>query len=255
MASLFDGTKDLEGIGEIYRRMTMNCPNPSSTSKRLWELRRATHIASHNRSDETMLEKAVVMLAANGHMHGWFNQCPTASGIGDHSRNRHSDVDLVHWSEPTRHARLVELKWQSDYPAKAVQQVLRYGAAYVFCRMHRNQLPLQRRSVMDARHVSLLVAAPALYFRAPRRAPDLQGGLARARKDLKRFDVGSRIDGLSISLDVRAFPDWFEELPFADGADVRASCAHGELTDTGQKIRDAFEALHSVFPDPEGTQE
>ena len=151
MASLFDGTKDLEGIGEIYHRMTMNCPNPSSTSKRLWELRRATDMASHNPSDETMLEKAVVMLAANGHLHGWFNQCPTASGIGDPSRNRHSNVDLVRWSESTRHARLVELKWQSNHPAEAVQQVLRYGAAYVFCRMHRNQLPLQRASVMDVR--------------------------------------------------------------------------------------------------------
>ena len=49
-------------------------------------------------------------------------------------------------------------------------------------------------------------------------------------------------------------PAWFEELPFADGADVRASCAHGALTDAGQKIRDAFEALHSVFPDSEGAQ-
>ena len=86
------------------------------------------------------------------------------------------------------------------------------------------------------------------------RAPDLQDGLARARKALRRFDIGSRIDGLSMSLDVRAFPDWFEELPFANGADVRASCDHGALTDTGQKIRDAFEALHSVFPDSEGTQ-
>ena len=237
MASLFDRTKDLEDIGEIYRRMTMNCPNPSSTSKRLWELRRATDIASHNASAETMLEKAAVMLAANGHLHGWFNQCPTASGISDPSRNRHSNVDLVHWSEPTRHARLVELKWRSNHPAEAVQQVLRYGAAYVFCRMHRNQLPLQRASVMDARHVSLLVVAPACY------------------KALKRFDIGSRIDGLSMSLDVRAFPDWFEELSFADGADVGASCTYGELTDTGQKIRDAFEALHSVFPDPEGIQE
>ena len=93
MASLFDRTKALEDIGEIYRRMTMNCANPSSTSERLWELRRATDMASHNPSDETMLEKAVVMLAANGHLHGWFNQCPTASGIGDPSRNRHSNVD------------------------------------------------------------------------------------------------------------------------------------------------------------------
>ena len=27
MASLFDSTKNLEDIGAIYRRMTMNCPN------------------------------------------------------------------------------------------------------------------------------------------------------------------------------------------------------------------------------------
>ena len=99
--------------------------------------------------------------------------------------------------------------------------------------------------------MSLLVVASARYCRAT----DLQDGLTRARKDLKRFDIGSRIDGLSMSLDVRAFPDWFEELPFANGADVRASCDHGALIETRQKIRGAFEALHSVFPDSEGAQE
>ena len=29
---------------------------------------------------------------ANGHLHGWFNQCPTASGIGDPSRAPHVAV-------------------------------------------------------------------------------------------------------------------------------------------------------------------
>ena len=122
---------------------------------------------------------------------------------------------------------------------------------YVFCRMHRNKLRLRRGSVMDARHVSLLVAAPALYYRAT----DLRDCLARAREGLKRLDIGSRIDGLSMSLDVRAFPDWFDHLPFANGADVIASCNRAEITDTGQKIRGAFEELNSVFPDREGTQE
>ena len=184
-------------------------------------------------------------------MRGWFNQCPTASGIGDHSRDRRRNVDLVHWSEANRHARLVELKWRSDHPSEAVQQVLGYGAAYVFCRVHRDRLPLRRGSVMDARHVSLLVVAPARYCRAT----DLPGCLARARQGLKRFDIGSRIDGLSMSLDVLAFPDWFDQLPFADGADVLASCDDAELTDPGQKIRDAFAELNSVVPDRKGTQE
>ena len=38
-------------------------------------------------------------------------------------------------------ARLIGLKWgkESDSPSEAVRQVLGYGAAYLFCRMHRNQ--------------------------------------------------------------------------------------------------------------------
>ena len=122
MASLFNGTKGMED----------NCPNPRSTSNKLWKLRRATNIRSHNPSKEIMLEKAVAMLAENGHMPGWFNQCPTASGISDSSRNRHSDVDLAYWREADGHTRLIELKWGSDSPSEAVRQVLCYGAAYVF---------------------------------------------------------------------------------------------------------------------------
>ena len=123
MASLFDKTKGTENIAEILRQMEANIPHPSSTSRKLWQLRRATDIISHNRSRETMLEKAVAMLAENGHMPGWFNQCPTASGIGDSSRNKRSDVDLVHWREADGHARLVELKWvelkrKSDSPKR-----------------------------------------------------------------------------------------------------------------------------------------
>ncbi len=73
MASLFDGTEGMVNIAEILRWMEANVPNPASTSGRLWTLRRATHLASHNRSLETMLEKAVAMPAANGHMPGWFS--------------------------------------------------------------------------------------------------------------------------------------------------------------------------------------
>ena len=124
MASLFDDTKGLDDIGEIYSRLEANCPNPASTSQRLWELRRATRISAHNPSEETMLEKAVAMLAARGHMDGWFNQCPTASGIGDSSRDKRRNVDLVHWSTPNRHARLVALKWGATIPLKQCSRSL-----------------------------------------------------------------------------------------------------------------------------------
>ena len=110
MASLFDGTEGMENIAEILGQMEANIPHPSSTSQKLWKLRRATRLAPRNPSRETMLEKAVAMLAENGRLPGWFNQCPTASGVGDSSRTRHSNVDLVYWNEADRHVRLVELK-------------------------------------------------------------------------------------------------------------------------------------------------
>ncbi len=248
MASLFDGTRGMEDIAEILRQMEANIPHPSSNSKKLWQLRRATDISSHNRSRETMLEKAVAMLAENGRMPEWFNQCPTASGIGDSSRSRHSNIDLVHWSRSGRRARLVELKWDSDSPSEAVQQVLRYGAAYLYCRLHRNRLPVWRGSVMDACDISLQVAAPAHYYTDP----GLWHCLSRARENLAWFDIGSRIDGLSISLDVLAFSDWFDSLPFANGEQVRAECGTTELTEAGRKVRDAFDGLASVYPEADG---
>lgn len=247
MASLFDDTANLEDIVEIVRCMDANCPKPESNSRSLWDLRRATHIAAHHAGKETMLEKAVAMLADNGHMPGWFNQCPTASGIGDSSRNRHSNVDLVRWSETDGHARLVELKWASDSPTEAVRQILRYGAAYIYCRTHMKSLPVRRGSVMDARRVSLQVAAPVRYY-ADAGLPDC---LSRGREGLKRFEV----EGMSMSLDVLAFPDWFQRLPFSNGAEVSESCDRGELTETGRRIRDAFAGLASVYPEPGGQEQ
>lgn len=72
--------------------------------------------------------------------------------------------DLVHWNEANGHARLVELKWDSDGPRDAIRQILRYGAAYLFCRMHSDSLPVGRRAVMETREISLQVAAPARYY-------------------------------------------------------------------------------------------
>ena len=245
MASLFDGTEGMEDIAEILGRMKANVPHPASTSSKLWTLRRATRIASHHRGRETLIEKAVAMLAANGHMPGWFNQCPAASGIGDSSRNSRSNIDLVHSSEADGHARLVELKWNSDDPSEAMRQILRYGAAHLFCRVYSDRLPVRRRAVMEAREISLQVAAPARYYtESPWR-----DGLLRARECLTRFVSGSRVEGLSISLDMLAFPEWFDRLPFADGEGVRAACETAVLTEAGRQVRDAFDGLGSVHPE------
>ena len=248
MASLFDKTMGLEDIAEILNQMDANIPHPSSNSGSLWKLRRATNICSHNTSQEKMLERAVAMLAEKGHMPGWFNECPIASGIASTSADKRSCVDLVHWTRSGMRARLVELKWDSDSPSEAVRQILSYGAAYLFCREHRNRLPVGRGSVMDACDISLQVTAPAGYYTEP----GLRHCLSRARENLARFDIGSRIDGLSMSLDVLAFPEWFDRLPFANGEQVRAECGTAKLTEAGRKVRDAFDGLASVYPEADG---
>lgn len=242
MACLFDGTEDIEDLGKICDQMEVNCPHPCSNSKELWKLRHATEISPGSTFKEIMLEKAVANLAKREHMPDWFNQCPAASGIGD-SGNKRSSVDLVHWDESNRRARLVELKWKSHDPRYALRQVLRYGAAYLFCRIHRNELPLRGRPLMDARHVSLEVAAPARYYRGC----GFVGTLVRKMGgSIDAFIARSGIDGLTMSLDALVFPRDFDRIPFADGEEVKQKCDTTRLTPEGGKIRDAFAGLTPV---------
>ena len=100
MVDLFEGVGGSDDIGEIYAQLERNCPNPSTRSKQLWQLRRACNVNDGDkRRPETFLEKAVANLAHHGHMPNWYNQCPTASGIGDSGRNKPRNVDLVHWDK------------------------------------------------------------------------------------------------------------------------------------------------------------
>ena len=246
---LFDGTCGIEDIVEIRDRMLANCPCPSSNSKKLWKLRHKTDLSGHNPSRETLLEKAVAMLAGRGHMPRWFNQCPAASGIGGSTKNRRRNVDLVHWCATDSRLSLVELKWGSDTPSEAVRQILRYGAAYLFCRKHRDRLPVGKRPAMSATHVALRVVAPGRYY-----ADDgLRDCLSRARESLRSIGGEPGTRGLSMSLDALAFPDRFNRLPFGDGTEVRDSCDRPELTEAGCEIVDAFDGLTSVYPNPNGT--
>ena len=165
VASLFDGVYGYEEVSDIYDKIVANYPGaPHSKSHSLWLLRRATEIRADNKSPEKMLEKAVAMLADRGHMPGWYNQCPVASGIVTSRSDKNSAVDLVACSESKEEVRFIELKWDSDSPQSALQQILMYGLAYLFCRVHRGELPLHYRSLMDAHHVALEVVAPCRYY-------------------------------------------------------------------------------------------
>ena len=52
-----------------------------------------------------------------------------------------------------------------------------------------------------------------------------------------------------MSLDMLAFPEWFDSLPFATRGEVRAACDSATLTEAGRLVHDAFDGLTSVCPE------
>ena len=136
------------------------------------------------------------MLAQRGHMPCYFNQCPAASGIFGADRDKHTNVDLVRWSDSEKYANLIELKWESDDPHAALSQIVRYGMLYLFCRLHGSRLPLRDRPLMDARHVALGVVAPMAYYRGFAG----EALLARAGTHLAAFAGGKTDGALSMTL-------------------------------------------------------
>lgn len=276
MPSLFDGIIGNENVREVYDKIVANYPGaPHSKSDALWRLRRATEIRGDNSSPEKMLEKAVAMLAEREHMPRWYNQCPVASGIISSRSDRNSAVDLVECSESRKRVRFVELKWDSDTPHLALQQILRYGVAYIFCRVHRRELPLHYRSLMDARHVSLEVVAPRRFFEGVEsvdRMSDISAWLDQFEtaemsvtpimgceslelgkyisEESQSLDEFARMktDGfLSMSLNALAFPEDFDRIPFSNGQEVRRKCDTLRLSEEGRMVRDAFAGLTPVW--------
>lgn len=185
------------------------------------------------------------MLAQRGHMPCCFNQCPAASGIFGADRDKHTNVDLVRWSDSEKYANLIELKWKSGDPHAALSQIVRYGMLYLFCRVHRNRLPLRDRPLMNARQVALGVVAPTAYYRGFAG----EALLARAGARLAAFAGGKTDGALSMTLHACAFPAHFQ-LPFGNGEDARQHCDRDDLTHEAQTIRDAFANLTLLASGP-----
>lgn len=251
MPSLFDRISDLDTVKEMYDKIEGNCAGrPRSSSKELWSLRCRTNIDPGNAGFEVLLERSVALLAQTGHMPGWYNQCPVASGIASSTSDRRSAVDLVHWSETTGTARFVELKWKSDGPHAAIHQVLQYGIAYILCRAYRKDLPLQNRCLMDAQHITLEVIAPFQYYDGDR-SDSMEMGeyLSETSLALDEFARSKTEGALTMSLNALAFPEDFSQVPFENGQDVRDKCSTRKLTVEAQMVRDAFAGLTSVWFD------
>ena len=233
---------------EIYERLESRYEGKPTRSKKLWKLRRAVDICKCNPSLETILEKAVANLAERGHMPEYYNQCPTISGIFSSHRCKLSAVDLVHWSECARAARLIELKWvgrgKRGNLDSALSQILRYGARYLFCRVHRCKLSLPDPRLMDVEQVTLEVVAPPSFYSC--------GGVAElvAEASGRLAGLAESKTGreLSMSLTALSFPDDFQELPFSTADEMLSACSCDDLTPGAGRVRDAFGALSPPNP-------
>ena len=236
-------------VQRLYRRIVDNFPGRArSPSEKLWSCRHATRISDHNVSPEKTLEKAVAVLAAQGHMPDWFNQCPVATGIADPYADRNRSVDLVQLCGPT--LRLVELKWMSDTLPFALFEVIEYGLAYLLARMHKRELRLEERPLMQdsVHHVRLEVVAPRAFSAGTSDHRDLDL-FSRMHNALARFAEAQTNGEWSMSLHTLVFPHSFDTVPFASGKAVREMCARRTLSPEGRAVRDAFANLVPRTPD------
>ena len=278
MPSLFDGITGTESVTEVYDCIEANSSSPPrSNSTELWKLRRRTNMDPGERYLETLLERSIAIMADREHMSGWFNQCPVASGIVSSHSNRRTAVDLVRWSGSEKRARLVELKWRSDTPQSAIWQVLKYGVAYLFCRVHKDNLPLDGRPLMDARDVALEVVAPFQFFQGNHMVlnrDELFSWLEEFDEEERNIGPGANVSSmemaeylavtsqslnelaqfktngaLSMSLNALAMPAWFDHIPFENIQDANRKCNTNELSEEGRMVRNAFEELAPAWPE------
>ncbi len=240
MVKLLDGTCGKDDIVAILDQIQENCPNPKTTSKKLWKLRQKTKMDEEKYSPEILLERSVALLAKNKHMNDWYNQCPIASGIC--GNNKRVCIDLVRWDPKKQRLCLTELKWGSDNPKKAVQQILRYGAIYLYCRCHKDKLNFVNNELMSATKIVLQVVAPAKYYTDHTQREEVCNCLKQARESIHLINNVPEMKGLTISLDVLSLPEWFHPLPFRNYMEVKQACGK-ELTKDGRNVINAFNEL------------
>lgn len=245
--SIFNGTSELigkffstEGIEKLkqkttYRRLSdpkrtvneyeslcrdlykviENNRSKNTASIQNWRSARQTRLSENNRSQEVLLERAIAILGNRGKLSEWTNQVPVASGLVDSSSDKRAAIDLVRLKG--NEATLVELKWKTDTPVFASLEMLRYGLAYLYCYVHKDELGYQDKPLMQVKKVSLWVLAPRDYF--PETGLEwlvhgLNKGICALADKKTKGDI-------SMNFRFMAFPDHFE-LPFKSASKVNA---------------------------------
>ena len=172
----------MELVSNLYDQIVFNHKG-RHPSRENWRCERVTTLSDHNKSSEVMLERAVAMLAECKIMPDWLNQVPVASGLINDRFDKRAALDLVKLKDDT--AQFVELKWESDTPAYAAFEVLRYGLVYLFSRVNAVAFNYADRPLMRVNRVDLQVLAPAVFFDKHELAP-LEQDLNRAVDNFSR---------------------------------------------------------------------
>ncbi len=202
-------------ISDLYGQIERN-RSEHTPSQENWRSERQTTLNPRNRSPEVLLERAIAILGEREILEGWFNQVPVASGLVDGLADRRAAIDLVRHRDDK--AEFVELKWESDTPAYAAFEILRYGLAYLISYINRETFKYTKKPLMNVKEVSLRVLAPRTYY-ADYADSDLTWLSEGLDHGIRSVVAQKTVGALSMNFGFLAFPADFD-LPFANGEEV-----------------------------------
>jgi hypothetical protein len=159
----FELAKGLQSRVELSVESVLSnrVPNHSKESWRM--VSPGTRCAAANKPREVGLERALVYACAQSGRTDWWNQIPVASGLLGARAGKKRAIDLVHRRTPAAYD-FVELKLESDTPLYAMVEILQYGFLWLASRNAKDELRLDRSSLLDATDVSLSVLAPEAFY-------------------------------------------------------------------------------------------
>jgi hypothetical protein len=229
-------------VADLYGKVEKN-RSDHPPSRENWRSERQITLNSQNRSPEILLERAIAILGERGFSEGWFNQVPVASGLVNGSADRRAAIDLVRHRNDK--AEFIELKWESDTPAYAAFEILRYGLAYLLSYINRETFDYAENPLMRVREVSLRVLAPRIYYDdyVDCDLTWLSEGLDLGLRTL----VAQKTDGaLSMDFGFYAFPPDFSP-PFAKGEDVLSMMDLAKDTEPCQQLISALCGIEQIW--------
>lgn len=203
-----------------------------------WKLRKKINLNPINQSPEILLERAIAILSEREILPNWYNQIPIVSGLLNEKSDKRAAIDIV--TDNNEYAQFIELKWESDNPAYAAFEILRYALAFLFCYKMQDKFHYSDYQLMNVNKIALRVLAPFEYYLYSNLA-FLQNDLSKA---INRLFITQSQNKLSCDFVFLSFPSDFQ-LPFSTGEEVSTFM---ELPITAEPIAKLLSAIANIKP-------